>query len=217
MTRRVVLEQVENEAARPRPPMPSTARWCLLIFGSVFLVLAALELSLYSTGRVYTAEERQRRRAEALALSVPDDAAKAADRLAEFTARLERLASQWGGATGVPLDSLDSRPQLPPTVRELLADPAAATAAQCWDRLARDVASFRERHTLAARLRQVSERVRAGNIREEDAVYLTQSLRKIEAWSKSLDSHERCAAHIRDLLRVRALEHSPVSPAGGSP
>lgn len=202
---------------RHRLYFPAATRSGMWVFGALFGLLAAIEVTLYVTGNIYTRKEQAARQREAMLRTLPSEVAKASDRSSAFDARLTQFASSWHDATGVPLESLSGNPALSPPIRDLLADTAAGTAAECWGRLRDQSTAYRELPTLRSRLQNIGQRVGPGTVSGEDADFVTATLLKLDQWSTELDAHERCLQHIKDLLRVRSLAPGAGARPGGTP
>lgn len=209
----------QNTVRVGRRFLPSLSRPAWWIFVAIFGVLAVAEVTLYVTHNVYTKEEQVRRRRQALARELPDGLARTSDALALFDTRFSRFEKEWHEVTGVAVETLQRKPQLPPPIRDLLADPAASSAAECWDRLRVRSLTYRERDGVGARLDNIRQRAKSGDLREDDAEYLKTTLANIAEWNSAMEGHERCAQHLRDLLRARSLDPAvtPIAPPGGLP
>lgn len=197
--------------------VPTTAAWGVGVFVAIFGALAVIETALYFTDNIYTNAESARRRQAQVSATLPATLANAFDRLGEFDSRFDRFSSDWLDVTGVTVGALSQNPGLAPRISELLADPAAATAVECWERLRGQSTAYRDRSTTRAQLETVRGRVQAGEFRKADAELVDGALQRLAQWNDALDGHERCAAHLRELLRVRSLNPAAAPPAGGAP
>jgi hypothetical protein len=192
---------------------PSGHRWAIAVFCLIALVLILIQGLLWVSSstkldKIHAAEMKRE-----LAAKLPSLHGQATSQFAGLRARLDEGTTRWAANTGVQLTPGIAPSNLPERLRQLLADPKAKSAADCWDSAWQYLPTAAELAEHAARLDLIQRRLEARSFEEDDRTFLKNLVTDIERWSLLATDADECSQLIAQLLRLRAAS-SPVSPEG---
>lgn len=192
---------------------PSGHRWAVAAFCLIALGLVFIEGMLWASSNTKLDKLHAAEMKRELAMKLPALHVQATSQFAGLRARLDELSARWKADTGVQLTPGKAPSELPATLRRLLANPKAKSAADCWDSAWQNLPTKAALAERTSRLDVIRRRLDSQFFEEDDGTFLKKLVTDVEQWSLLATDAEECSQLIAQLLRLSA-ESSPMSPKG---